>query len=86
MSELKRISIFDLCGQMSINFTSVYPADDVDAYLDKHLPKDCVWHQHLFDIETTCGAYPVSNGLSFKFCPYCGGKLSVNPKELKDEN
>jgi len=78
MKQLKRYALDSRTGAMcedlngKLCFTS-----DVEAII----PKPCLWKPtRTFDIETTCGANPSSNGLGFAYCPYCGGKL-MRPKD-----
>ena len=81
MSELKRYKIAVNVEGYSIDGDTGYLCSDVDAYLDKHLPKDCEWKRDLDgEYYTSCGdalSLMVGNvkDNNIEFCPYCGGVI-----------
>ena len=86
MSRLKRFYIecedsscehytrYSVCGDN-------YNANEVDAYIDEHVPKDCEWRINGSSMNTACKHRIETKNRRYIFCPYCGGKIV----EVSDE-
>ena len=80
MNKLQRYKVAEI-KQPYNRCKDYHLCSDVDAYLAKHLPKDCEWEYRDVPAQGSgCGWHEVYHP-EWKFCPYCGGKIVEAPTE-----
>lgn len=55
--------------------------------IEKYLPMECEWsvENDLSLYASGCGVITLTRDSEFKFCPYCGGKITNPPTENEDD-